>query len=167
MKYSIRKSSIAFSRYLNLCTKLWYPEIASTHNHTFIGIIKMRKWIRIVKITDLTFLDFVFIFRHPRHVSHILNGQRMRFRTCRWDDNVVRILFSDTFSRTASHCTYLWQVGLYVLYWNNVYRSICTREIPSQCLVQWASYQIRKIAGCICAGNAGTFSPAADFKGNR
>ena len=31
----------------------------------------------------------------------------------------------------------------------------------------WASYQIRKIAGCACAGNAGNFSPAADFKGNR
>ena len=32
---------------------------------------------------------------------------------------------------------------------------------------QWASYQIRKIAGCACAGNARTFSPAADFKGKR
>ena len=31
----------------------------------------------------------------------------------------------------------------------------------------WASYQIGKIAGCACAGNAGTFSPAVDFKGNR
>ena len=28
----------------------------------------------------------------------------------------------------------------------------------------WASYQIRKIAGCACAGN---ISPATDFKGNR
>ena len=32
---------------------------------------------------------------------------------------------------------------------------------------QWASYQIRKIAGCACAGNAGNVFPATDFKGNR
>ena len=31
----------------------------------------------------------------------------------------------------------------------------------------WASYQIRKIAGCACAWNAGSVFPATDFKGNR
>ena len=31
----------------------------------------------------------------------------------------------------------------------------------------WASYQIRKIVGCACAGNAGNVLPDADFKGNR
>ena len=31
----------------------------------------------------------------------------------------------------------------------------------------WASYQIRKIAGCACAGNAGNVFPATDFKENR
>ena len=31
----------------------------------------------------------------------------------------------------------------------------------------WASYQIRKIAGCACTGNAGNVSPATNFKGNR
>ena len=36
-----------------------------------------------------------------------------------------------------------------------------------RCLVPWASYQIRKIVGCACAGNAGNVSPATDFKGNR
>ena len=30
-----------------------------------------------------------------------------------------------------------------------------------------ASYQIRKIAGCACAGNAGNIFPATDLKGNR
>ena len=29
------------------------------------------------------------------------------------------------------------------------------------------SYQIRKIAGCACTGNAGNVFPATDFKGNR
>ena len=31
----------------------------------------------------------------------------------------------------------------------------------------WASCQIRKIAGCACAGNTGNVFPATDFKGNR
>ena len=31
----------------------------------------------------------------------------------------------------------------------------------------WASYQIRKIAGWTCAGNAGDVFPTTDFKGNR
>ena len=33
--------------------------------------------------------------------------------------------------------------------------------------VAWASYQIRKIACCACAGNAGNVFPTGDFKGNR
>ena len=41
----------------------------------------------------------------------------------------------------------------------------------ANCLIllasSWASYQIRKIAGCACAGNAGNVFPATDFKGNR
>ena len=31
----------------------------------------------------------------------------------------------------------------------------------------WASYQVRNIADCACAGNAGNVFPATDFKGNR
>ena len=31
----------------------------------------------------------------------------------------------------------------------------------------WTSYQIRKIARCACAGNAGNLFPTTDFKGNR
>ena len=30
---------------------------------------------------------------------------------------------------------------------------------PARCVHQWASYQIRKIAGCACAGNAGIVFP--------
>ena len=30
--------------------------------------------------------------------------------------------------------------------------------------IPWASYQIRKIAGCACAGNAGNVFPANDLK---
>ena len=31
----------------------------------------------------------------------------------------------------------------------------------------WASYQIHKIEGCACAGNAGNVFPVTDFKGHR
>ena len=34
-------------------------------------------------------------------------------------------------------------------------------------MVAWASYQMRKIAGCAWAGNAGNVFPATDLKGNR
>ena len=33
--------------------------------------------------------------------------------------------------------------------------------------IEWASYQIRKIAVCACAGNAGNVFPTTNFKGNR
>ena len=32
--------------------------------------------------------------------------------------------------------------------------------------LQWISYQIRKVAGCACTGNATGVFPATDFKGN-
>ena len=35
------------------------------------------------------------------------------------------------------------------------------------CITVWASYQICKIVGCACAGNAGNISPATNFKRNR
>ena len=33
------------------------------------------------------------------------------------------------------------------------------RPLPPHLLLSWASYQIRKIAGCACAGNAGNIFP--------
>ena len=38
--------------------------------------------------------------------------------------------------------------------------------IPVLRMLLWASYQIRKFAGCACARNAGNFFPATDFKAN-
>ena len=39
----------------------------------------------------------------------------------------------------------------------------CGRNLP-QTFRQWASYQIRKIAGCACAGNAGNIFPRRRFQ---
>ena len=38
-------------------------------------------------------------------------------------------------------------------------------DSPHKEPVTWASYQIRQIAVCACAGNAGNVFPATDFKG--
>ena len=40
-------------------------------------------------------------------------------------------------------------------------------KFPWLSATQWASYQIRKIAGCACAGNAGNVFPATDCNENR
>ena len=37
----------------------------------------------------------------------------------------------------------------------------------TETLVVWASYQVRKIVDCACAGIAGKVFPATNFKGNR
>ena len=37
---------------------------------------------------------------------------------------------------------------------------VALRVLSGVCIYRWASYQIRKIAGCACAGNAGTVFPA-------
>ena len=65
--------------------------------------------------------------------------------------------------------------------WNAIYRCLCTLHwvcfmtviyiyrMRFTCTVQnicepWASYQIRKIAGCACAGNAGNVFPRRRFQ---
>ena len=40
-------------------------------------------------------------------------------------------------------------------------------KITSRYSSPWASWQIRKIAGCACAENAGNVFPSTAFKGNR
>ena len=50
----------------------------------------------------------------------------------------------------------------------NVLESLLSYAMPSTLSRgAWAPYQIHKIAGCACAGNAGNVFPATDFKGNR
>ena len=49
--------------------------------------------------------------------------------------------------------------------WGNM-RSYIQYTVIGWYYVTWASYQIRKIAGCACAGDAGNVFPATYFKGN-
>ena len=58
-------------------------------------------------------------------------------------------------------------VELRIIYENLLLTKNTLKGHAPQYLTAWASYQIRKIKGCACAGNAGRVSPADDFKGNR
>ena len=58
------------------------------------------------------------------------------------------------------------------VYWNYRLATVLRPQVASLArdfprTIPWASCQIRKIAGCACAGNAGNDFPATDFKGNR
>ena len=48
---------------------------------------------------------------------------------------------------------------------------LCQPTFVTHCTLcghtSWASYEICKIAGCACTGNAGNVFPATNFKGNR
>ena len=67
-------------------------------------------------------------------------------KSCRGDEFCRRWLYGDK---------------LQYIYWR---QTVCHHG--DVCVVQWASYQIRKTAGCACAGNAGNVFPTTDFKGN-
>ena len=61
-----------------------------------------------------------------------------------------------------SKCQPPWVAPLF-----NLDRDMRTRVLTNPSNKTWASYQIRKIAGCTCAGDVGNVFPAIDFKGNR
>ena len=48
--------------------------------------------------------------------------------------------------------------------WGEFCRIMTTLYQSSSLIRQWASYQIRKIAGCACAGNAGNVFPCRRFQ---
>ena len=61
----------------------------------------------------------------------------------------------------------LWDIKSYFAkIWYN-HKDNDTYGITYHSQVAWASYQIHKVAGCACAGNAENVFPTTDFKGNR
>ena len=61
---------------------------------------------------------------------------------------------------------YIFTFHIIPLYWNFM-GCLDSFSRKTRSPSQWASYQIRKIAGCACIGNAGNVFPATNFKGNR
>ena len=70
----------------------------------------------------------------------------------------VRQFFNNTVDTTTQH---YWPFVIGIYCWpldHTQDGSVMWKEFP------WASYQIRKIAGCACAGNAGNVSPRRRFQ---
>ena len=71
--------------------------------------------------------------------------------------------------RPSDRCSFITGILISVKRWvlANSGPCLCHWNWSNQAIPQWASYQIRKIAGCACAENAGNVFPAVDLKGNR
>ena len=79
-----------------------------------------------------------------------------RHVTSRWDLDISPSIFIFTRGRAKGRGT-VW------VFSGTIWACLCR-----SCQIStWASYQICKIAGCVCTGNVGNVFPATDFKGNR
>ena len=69
--------------------------------------------------------------------------------------NIISLPLTPSWSRGLFYCTWwaskLWFCGTLFLRMDSTF--------SISCYVPWASYQIRKIVGCACAGNAGKVFP--------
>ena len=99
-----------------------------------------------------------------------------------WCWNVIANLFClhwcDNYAVESSVCvaklhifTNIWFLSTNLRTWNVQFLSFCyvmiakCRQNNKQCIYGlWASYQIRKIAGCACARNAGNVFPHCRFQ---
>ena len=61
-------------------------------------------------------------------------------------------------------CHFLCPLVKNVWWWHCL--KMYVQHLSMKAILPWASYQIRNIAGCTCAGNAGNVFPATNFKGN-
>ena len=78
-----------------------------------------------------------------------------------WNTNYSTVIYFHDIS-IFSHDITIWSHGILLCY-----SFIIDAMLVIENVFSWASYQIRKIAGCACVGNAGNIFPATDFKGNR
>ena len=70
----------------------------------------------------------------------------------------VALTFISTGSQMINGSYYLWAPIIYTKYSPGLYQLHMNSSWP------WASCQIRKIAGCACAGNAGNVFPCRQFQ---
>ena len=85
------------------------------------------------------------------------------FLICCASPEIEKSYFMSRFSTQpeTSHCLIDVKLSLFL--------SSSLMPLPTwiACFTLWNSYQLRKIAGCASAENAGNVFPATDFKGNR
>ena len=115
-----------------------------------LGLIKLR--LLFVPSSKLMILQMYMLYRVHQRCMYSTSDRDIacHSRTC---DDVSRRAEPQNFYWVGRHIyhaspSYGWKHWLKVCY-------------------SWASYKIRKILGCTCAGNASNVFPATDFKGNR
>ena len=119
--------------------------LASKHGETYISFCRCK-------------------FRFQMRGSFHFSIQRAPLITSHAITNSVQDKFPPNLFIMDIHKDNVWVFcGLNV--WFIIYLSHCWALCNF--MLQWASYQIRKIASCACAGNVGNVFPATDFKGNR
>ena len=90
--------------------------------------------------------------------------------------SIAKYIFHTLLDINLAKLRYFTPVAFFLPNWNR-HRKRLFKGLVSSCrylvsnfqgwITQWASYQIRKIAGCACAGNAGNVNPATEFQGNQ
>ena len=96
----------------------------------------------------------IYLIHYPNVLSRFVNEADVASFISRWPLWIPLCLDSTPHNISKSKTFRYWAKILKVTemtYWNDAV---------------WASYQIRKIADCACAGNAGNVFPATDFKWN-
>ena len=82
------------------------------------------------------------------HLNYDILVENQNISVCQ----VMAIFLKPKCVKSPNHCISAWRNGeVAMAYYNS-------------CGSPWASYQIRKIAGCACAGNAGNVPPRRQFQ---
>ena len=130
------------SQYMIYPRAWWNPILNDLLTEVYLGVVSI--WLHKEKQNDIVLALFAKIRPNVWSlfvsiISLVINYQAMSW--FHW-----RFSLADT---AHSKCRSNYTLKVYVL------------------TSPWTSCQIRKIAGCACAGNAGNVFPATDFKGNR
>ena len=136
----------------------WYRQIQvlyASWRHQMETFSALLALVPLTKASDAELWCFFFICAWiNRWVSNREAGNLRPHRT-HYDVNVMSIIEEAIFwtTKTNIFLTHLTLVPY-----------ICFSESGQHWFRRWASYQIRKIAGCACAGNAGNVSPRRRFQ---
>ena len=94
-----------------------------------------------------------------KYVKHLYKGETFNVHTC------ITFTHKHFYKYIDALRTYQQNIRSLGLFWSAALRYTRTfRSGYERTCYPWASYQIRKIAGCACAGNAGNVFPRRRFQ---
>ena len=133
-------------------------------NERFINLtIRILKWLFMPQDNTYKFTDEFPTQRHS-------NAENSMTSSCHSEVCLIVWFITRLLNTFKPHMKTILMVGNLTMNLNNKTNSIIdTHEITNtgqSTASPWASYQMRKIAGCACAGNARNVLPTTDFKAN-